>query len=724
MGMRLVRLQGTEGRESIALHPRLTVLSGLSAEMRALLIDTVAGLPRGRHVGDGAIEVHGVMLELTQPNLDLLELSTDLDVVVRAEELPTDPEPAEPQVGRGPVRRGDPSGRPAGLGIQVIGDDSARVAAEERVAVAIAAHLRANESLDGYRRELAEVRDERQRLAVEYDEVRRAVDPFASTALSDASAALQQAVSNITEAAVAQHENERTRVESRLGELIDWSSRLKRELTRLAALDPGPVAEALAAYRQASNPDNSPWPPAAALLDRWNALVETQAATEAPVDGDSRRRLTEFTARRDTAYDAFVEAEQALRRPALDSDLVRELETVHDELFELEDRVRGLGAGRQRRRQAMLAERENELLSALGFESWPAYVAGIHTEGREAERLRRYEVAKAAYELAEDELAREAAAGGGSSLSEAEAIEAERAQLVAETEALLGIPLGGEDPRAALVAHRPPEQVEALQHRMNLAASQLQAALQANGVDMGPGAPTGAQLADAADRWLAGVDELATTLEGARGHHAQIEREIADLAVRLEQLSVPVDTDGHLDASDVVAECRAEVERCRRRVEDHEAATARIVELQHADGPLNRRDEELTALVQRAEHDVAAAQEEVTAAQGDLQRMESEAAASTRRPAAVGGLPDPEALEWYLLARLSAQRSTSFVGSVPLVIDDAFAAWPVDLMGDVFARLERMSDVVQILYLTEDPEVVRWADDLGPERASVVTPAE
>ena len=73
-----------------------------------------------------------------------------------------------------------------------------------------------------------------------------------------------------------------------------------------------------------------------------------------------------------------------------------------------------------------------------------------------------------------------------------------------------------------------------------------------------------------------------------------------------------------------------------------------------------------------------------------------------------------------MLARLAQQRSVSFVGSVPLVIDDAFANWPVEALGDVFTRLERMGEVIQIVYLTDDPDVGAWARSLGSDRALVL----
>ncbi len=80
----------------------------------------------------------------------------------------------------------------------------------------------------------------------------------------------------------------------------------------------------------------------------------------------------------------------------------------------------------------------------------------------------------------------------------------------------------------------------------------------------------------------------------------------------------------------------------------------------------------------------------------------------------------PEAIEFYLLARLAAQRPMSFSGSVPLVIDDALAGLDVVVVRSLLDKLERMSEAVQIIYLSDDPEVADWVASVGIQRAAVV----
>lgn len=80
-------------------------------------------------------------------------------------------------------------------------------------------------------------------------------------------------------------------------------------------------------------------------------------------------------------------------------------------------------------------------------------------------------------------------------------------------------------------------------------------------------------------------------------------------------------------------------------------------------------------------------------------------------------------IEWYLLARLAAQRDVSSAGSVPLLIDRA-----LDHMTDddglqhLLDRLERTAGEVQIVHLSDDPRIAAWAADLPVDRAAVVRP--
>jgi len=148
------------------------------------------------------------------------------------------------------------------------------------------------------------------------------------------------------------------------------------------------------------------------------------------------------------------------------------------------------------------------------------------------------------------------------------------------------------------------------------------------------------------------------------------------------------------------------------RLENARSAELRVVSL----------SEELTAAT--AAHEQAAARVE------QLERSEVERRAAAERAAAPAPLPtrapevdisevDVDELEVYLLARLVAQRSVGQAGSLPFVIDDAFAGLPVETTEKAIGVLERFTPVFQLVYLSDDPEIEAWARLFGPKGASV-----
>ncbi len=87
-----------------------------------------------------------------------------------------------------------------------------------------------------------------------------------------------------------------------------------------------------------------------------------------------------------------------------------------------------------------------------------------------------------------------------------------------------------------------------------------------------------------------------------------------------------------------------------------------------------------------------------------------------------GGASPAEELEWYLLARLAAQRSVSVAGAVPLLLDDALRGLDEAGVHHLLGRLEPMTEAVQIILVSEDPVVATWAREAGSARAAVVRP--
>lgn len=160
------------------------------------------------------------------------------------------------------------------------------------------------------------------------------------------------------------------------------------------------------------------------------------------------------------------------------------------------------------------------------------------------------------------------------------------------------------------------------------------------------------------------------------------------------------------------------------------------LELAEIDGALGERADEpdvgdLDARLAEAEAEHAAALEQVGVEDRALAALDAEGRAAALEierlqdivaAQGAGSSTPAEELEWYLLARVAAQRSVSVAGSVPLLLDDALRGLQDHEMWRMLDRLERMAEAVQVIVLSSDPVVASWADEAGPARAAVVRP--
>ena len=750
--MRLVRyIDGEDGR-SVDLHPLMTVISGFDDAERDRLLSAISALPLGNDPkASGQIEVHGICLDLNQESLELLELDHDLDVVLRAGDLPGS-EPDEPE----PSSSAAPPGPPTWTAADP--SPSAEPDAPDPVAEALVAVEAAEVHLESVRTPVEALRDELGRLAQERLELhratetaRRSLDGYAEAGLRVAqedlaallatdlaSAELAAAQLNAPDVAAA-----RSEVESQLESLIEEASRIKRELKRLRRIHTAAVRDAHQALELAARAGEEPVPAAIELAGRLEASSQRMATVSTRRAG-GRQQLHSLTERRDQAYDALVRATRNLRAPELDVQLVDQLETVHDEIFELDGRAGRLGVGKARRRLADLRAKESALLEQLGFNTWSSYVMGVSTNEADAERHRRYEIAKATYELSEEELARAAEVP---LLDDPELVEIERehAQLLDEARALVGGD-PGPDPIAYLRALR--QSSDASQLSLPDAAAALQLALVEAGATLPARSLAPNELFDIASSWLTemgGTDEQIASLTIDRD---RIEAEISSAADELRALNeIPDPVPPPSVEPEQLNHARATVADCERRVRRHLAAEAELVELAGRVSSIEDREAGLRHALDDREAELASAIEALDGARVAVEAARlrpvppplppippappsppassthhgaSAHSASRRRSVLDAGSAIADAVEWYVLARLAQQRAVSFVGSVPLIIDNAFDRWSVDEMAEVYGRLARMSEVIQMIYLTDDPEVVAWARDLGADRAAVI----
>lgn len=75
---------------------------------------------------------------------------------------------------------------------------------------------------------------------------------------------------------------------------------------------------------------------------------------------------------------------------------------------------------------------------------------------------------------------------------------------------------------------------------------------------------------------------------------------------------------------------------------------------------------------------------------------------------------------WRAMVRIEACRSEGPAGHLPVVLDDPFVDLSDDEAVEVLMRLARLTDLVQLIVLSDRPEVAAWAHDLGRDHALVV----
>ncbi len=722
-----MRLRRYDDQLGIAfdLHPLLTVVRGLDGEARARFFALTRALGSGSSIdARGEIEVHGVRLALNPDTIELLELGGEIDPVLSPDELPGAPSDDDD----------DPL---AAERLDEIGD------ANEAIDAAQASLFAAVDTEQQAQQASATFADRRAALAVDMATARGALDSFAVGDLAAATDALSVLARRRRDEAVQRRAERRAELEAILDQLISEVDTLRRRQRRATHGDVDGVAEALAQLVAVADTTPIPVPESRSLAALLASASDNLATLQNEMVG-GRSQLIELTARRDAAYDALVAAERLLRTPELDADRVDDLEKTHDEIFDLDGRSSRLSAARLRRRAADLRAHEDRLLAELGFDSWTSYVMGVASSAAEAERLRRYDVAKATYEFAEDELAH-AATTPSAEPPELLAAERRLAELREQAAVLLGRSLGP-DPVTELREHT--VTAGSLVGSLDDAVAKLNIALLEVGIEIDRTESGRAgyertrvdidELREVAQNWIDGADERADANRSLDDRHAELEAAIADAAAELDDLGSDVGSDanadlvgegdGDIDLADdpEASDIRARIEAATQRVEAHRAALTNIGALRQSDEALTAEEASMLETISAARREISIAESALIAARSSLTAIEerwrlrsAEQAAAQRMRATTEGPADVGAIEWFLLARLASQRAMSFVGSLPLVIDAAFDGYDVVDLTSIYERLVRMSDVVQIIVCSDADDIRGWAEGLH-DRAAVV----
>lgn len=711
--MRVVRIdQLAPGGAALEVHPRLTLLRGASPELRRRLAATVAAIAgRGELDLTGVIEVSGVQLALDAATVAQLRIEPGIDPVV------TD------LAARRPVtdRRAE---QPA----------AATPAVDLPTPVVVVSTAEAD-----LRAELRTVTTARTALGTEMDAARAGLDSFSTAALE---VCLGQIDALETRRSTLREDWERVRDEHER-ELVEATAQLAAVRTlveRAAEVDPSEVRvrrDGLLSLQEHSGEPDRAAAQLAAQLDAAAARVREMTERR----DQFRRREADLLAELEEARGQVEVAERAAVAPAVDRSVVQRLEAVRDEIFEVDDRQSVLAAARNKRRLAELRSEEAILLDRLGFDTYSSYVMGIPSVRAELERAAQVDAARELVQQLESRLdAMRDDAPGDVDVADA-AFQLHR--LLGQAMKLLGVDdvavdaevLAGdviEGGEAARIVHDTsvrlrerrivsPEFTDEATAALGVALDELSTAVSELGLDLPvasatvpqpPAAPApvdpmaeSAVLLARSEEWLDWFEELRGWIASADAGAEALERRVAQLGSRPrdERMERWAEVEAELD------EALDRLTAAQERVRSHEEATARLATLRARELELRDREREL---LERIAAETATARPPSPPPVPEVPGPAAAETASTSEASVmVADLHDPGAVEWAVVARLARQRSVSFIGSLPLVVDGL----PDDpsVRAAVLGRLDRMSDLVQVVVVSDDDSAAVWAAGLG-----------
>lgn len=718
--MRLLQLNpnGTEA-SALDFHPMVTVVNGLSARGRERVINAVLALPRGADPGcAGLVEAHGVLMDLNPATLALLDLGADLDVLIRAADMPGATSVTGIGVGAlpgtasplSPERFLDatPEGRYPELDELRAHHADAKEAravlseAAERARQGLAEAIQKREALDAA---VAEVSSRRNRA-----NLRLVTDEFEPDDGEDEADASARSI-----------EEERAEAEAMIEGLTVELTRIERGLEELSGIDTRPIQVLLDAIHNPAPVEYVQSERGQELADEFVRLQGEVGVLEEALEAKGMDTASAL-ARLDDATAELRAAEKAMRKPEFTDEERHELEAAHDEVLEAEKKARG---GRAKKRLEEAMAKEQAILDRIGFPTWSAYVMGaglMSIDPAAEQRLERarFEMEAAEAHWAEVSAAIEADPLHSELLDQIEGVYLEAFDLLhgEEPEDLEGALRNLQEEKREVTIE---ELADALAYQLELLGMPLEGE---------PSIDTIIMVAEAFLAESSAITERVAELEAERTAKT-VER--LGYVARLAELQAEPDAPAEPDPADeavpepvderddeqVLADLEAELatavedeEEYREFVEAREALLDHAIQAEMiATTRLTKLATELAAL---EADDAAVASAEAMA--GLEPSAESDASFDDVDDVDAGA----EAIEFYLLARLSALRSVSYAGSVPLVIDDALAGLDEVDARQLLDKLERMSESVQIIYLSDDPTVSGWAEAVGFERAAVV----
>lgn len=458
-------------------------------------------------------------------------------------------------------------------------------------------------------------------------------------------------------------------------------------------------------------------PEAIRLADEYRSLRSQIAALEERVAVDEGGMVS-VNDRLDQARACFAAAEAKLLPAVTNAEDIVALERAHDSVLEAERRVSGLFGSRSKRQLDDALAVEQVVLDRLGYPTWSAFIMGARMLDSTAENKRRLEQARRELEEIERVSARVMAKLGESAEFCAYLDRLERLQEAAH--AIVG---DVDDVEAALRALRVDPGLRSIS--VDQARNDLSASLLAVGFGIEAHA-TLEDLQGAARTWLDEVRQISclhSQLEADAKHCAHELDEARETLERIQLVGAVDDIDGF--GADRLYAAREDVARADERMWRHRDALIHVAQLVAESERVMELEAHLADEVARRDELLCISRELADAAAAKLSLLEVAYAAATDDERGDAGetasaTTQVEALTAVLEERINELREAGTEGSVPLVIDDAFAGLAPTERAELLGWLEGYSLFLQVIYLTDGPEVVAWAEGRTTPRTRVV----
>ena len=451
-------------------------------------------------------------------------------------------------------------------------------------------------------------------------------------------------------------------------------------------------AEGLDVASDLSGPDDPTGDSAADVAGQGDAGVDWEAQADAEVEQSKREiealeaELAAIDERRAVLLGTETPAEDPGERPERIETLAAELAAAEDDLARA--RARADEAAALAAAAIELLEPEPDAhaepdLAAVSDDPGGAVAQHRAAAATARARLEAAEVAAAELEVevgaAADEVAAAAEAAEAAELVTAEA---EDRLAAARTEA--------EAAEAALiVARQAHDQAEAAYRDAQATRRDAEARRAAAEEEVRDATRREAELE-------AGLDRARARSASAEADRDRLQASHDDLA--LELITAEEESATRAEAARIAAEQaeREAAERAERWHELHAVAVAAEERASEAETAATRR--------------VVEARAALDAARARLQEAEGAAAQS-------GASVRAGAVQAFVADRLATARSKEQYGAVPLILLDPFDA---EGLSQVATLLSGGTGGVQVVYLTEEVDVLQWAASFGPERATVL----